>query len=90
MHTLYIYNSTFFHNPFVSWDKINLHSALLASGGSDIIFKWNAGKSGGGEAQNAGQADDHKVNGTRGQPRGAPAANNVILKGREEMWEAKT
>lgn len=49
MHTLYIYNSTFFHNPFVSWDKINLHSALLASGGSDIIFKWNAGKSGGGK-----------------------------------------
>lgn len=45
---------------------------------------------GGTEAQNAGQADDHKVNGARGQSRGgaepSAAANNGILKGGEEMW----
>lgn len=45
---------------------------------------------GGTEAQNAGQADDHKVNGARGLSRGggepSAAANNGILKGGEEMW----
>lgn len=39
---------------------------MLASAGRDIIFKWNAGKRSS-QGQNGGQADDHKVNGARGQ-----------------------